>query len=37
MELNGAVRENSRGIKARVLVLSGEGKVLADCFRMCGN
>ncbi len=32
MTLNGAIRENSRGIEGRVLVLTGEGKVLADNY-----
>lgn len=32
MTLNGIIRENSRGIEGRVLVLNGEGKVLADNY-----
>ncbi|HYF81417.1 MAG TPA: HAMP domain-containing sensor histidine kinase [Clostridia bacterium] len=32
MTLNGIIRENSRGIEGRVLVLTGEGKVLADNY-----
>lgn len=32
MALNGIIRENSRGIEGRVLVLNSEGKVLADNY-----
>ena len=32
MTLNGIIRENSMGIEGRVLVLNGEGKVLADNY-----